>query len=138
MRAIAKHHVQQDYRHLRILGLLMEPTDAQIVVHHGVQTAYGELILAQVNNGMLLAHHRILQDILPLLDRCIGVNKGQIVLQNEQCLIGQGASREEAPQIALALGKSFNSQVRSGVLIESPGSQLNGQSGRFVEGADEV
>ena len=55
MRTVADDHIQHDDRHLGILGFFIQAADAQFVIHHRVQAADGEFILAQVDDGVFLA-----------------------------------------------------------------------------------
>jgi hypothetical protein len=52
---VAEHHVEQQQRGGWVGGLLRNALDAQVVVHHGVEAAHSELILAQVDDGVFLA-----------------------------------------------------------------------------------
>ena len=56
MSAVAQHHIEHDNGYLWVAGFLLQPADTQFVVQHRVQTANGELIFAQINDGMLLAY----------------------------------------------------------------------------------
>ena len=64
MGAFAQHHVHQDQAHLGIGGLLTQAAKAQVVVDHWVQTAFRELVFAQIQDGVRLAVQAVGQGLL--------------------------------------------------------------------------
>ena len=141
--AVAQHHIEHDDRHLRVLGLLVQASDAEVVVHHWVQTPHSELVLPQVHDGVSLADHRVLQSVT-LIQRSVGIDDGHVALQDELGLVGQGAAGEEPTQVALSRREA--GRINNFVEVGRPSSfalrplrgQLHRQLGGLVESLDKV
>ena len=69
MCAIPEDDVKQNDGYFGIIGFLAQALDTKSIVDHRVQPARGELILAQVDDTILLANQRVLQNIMPLFKR---------------------------------------------------------------------
>ena len=91
MSAVTQYHIQQDNGNFRIAGFYLQAPDAQVVVHHWVQATDSKLVLPQVDECMLLADQRVSQTKI-FIQWSVGVNRRQIVLQDEQSLICQGSA----------------------------------------------
>ena len=85
MRPISQHHVEQNQGDLGIGRFLLKPLNSERVVHHGVEAADRELIFAQIDDGMALTLQRVWK-LVPLIQRCIGVDPWQVRLQMQQRL----------------------------------------------------
>ena len=66
-----------------------------------MQSSDCEFVLAQINDGVFLADEGIFEFVF-LIELRVGINDGQVVLQNQQRLVLQRAALEETAQISLA------------------------------------
>ena len=105
--------------HFRVRGFLLDTPDTQIVVHHRVQPADREFVLAQVDDRVSLADQRVFELVL-LVQRGVRVDHRDVVLKDQQRFVLQCTAREQAPQVALAGGEP----ARSGSAAKSSGESI--------------
>jgi len=110
MGAVTDHHVKEDHGYFRIFGFFIQPADAQLVIHHRVQSTDGELIFAEVYNTMFLADEGIRQ-LEFFIDGGVCQHARNITVEDMLGFVSECTAREQTAQIFLLRSEFFDRQI---------------------------